>query len=734
MVSIFYATITGAKPLAALAVSFSDMKSFGQPTIRRNAVEKQAETDAALELWRETPKRAPAALDPVGVALFLRRNWLRILAAAALASAVNFAAMHFIFNKYSATAVVMVDPRAAKVTASGGVLSNIGSDAIAIESLVQASRSEAFLNDLVEKLGLDKDDYFGGKGATAALARQATIEKLAAKLSVSRRGTTYVIDVTATTPSPEKSAKIANTAAQMILDDQSELRTGASSKAAQTIEGRLAELRARVSRAEQAAAELKARLRVTDAGQGNTLLERRVFELNQQSVLAGAHTAEARARFELLRKAGAGAGDNLPQSVQSTVLSALRAEYARLSRQSADQSTVLGARHPEVASLNAQLADVRRQIGAEIGRMMAASRSEFLEAEQREASLSRQLREAQNESGQLGPELVKLGELEREAKAERAVYEQMLNRQRELTQVKDLEPSDIRIVSPAMPPAKPSPSRLLLAGAAAALGLMAGLAYALAREWRRGALKTARQAERLGGVEVAGFAPRIALASTDAIPDLTPWLADLCAELAPTGDDDAGLVILVASAQRGEGRSTVAANIAAYLAQGGGRTLLIEADRPSDAEKPRYGLLDVLESGEDLESAIVEDAGDGYALLPFGGRTLDAGVAVGALMSGVTLRATLKLVRQWYEVVVIDGPPALEAGYARLLAAQADATVFVVEWDKTSAADADAALDRLDVREAAVFYNKADAARLRLFDPAQSRRMTAQNEDISRAA
>jgi uncharacterized protein involved in exopolysaccharide biosynthesis len=111
-----------------------------------------------------------------------------------------------------------------------------------------------------------------------------------------------------------------------------------------------------------------------------TLLERRVFELNQQLVLAGAQTAEARARYELLRKAGASAGENLPLATQSTVLSALRAEYARLSRQSADQATVLGPRHPEVASLNAQIGDVRREIGAEINRMTASARAAFLES------------------------------------------------------------------------------------------------------------------------------------------------------------------------------------------------------------------------------------------------------------------------------------------------------------------------------------------------------------------
>lgn len=714
------------------------MSTIGRKPARINATEPAEEEPAALDLWGDSKKRAYTLIEPSEVWLFLRRNLARMAAVAALVAAIAFLFALFIFNKYSSTAVLMVDPRSAKVTETGGVLANIGADAIAIESLVQVTRSEGFLGSLVDQLHLTQDRYFAGRGPTEALKRLATIEKLGAKLSVARRGTTYVIDVTATAPSPGQAASIANAAAQKILDDQTNFRTGVSAATAEEIQNRLAELRGRVNRAEQAAAALKARLKVTEAGQGNTLLERRVFELNQQFVIASAQTAEARARYELLRKAGASAGENLPLATQSTVLSALRAEYARLSRQSADQATVLGPRHPEVASLRAQLRDVRRQINGEINRMTASARAAYLEAEQREAALSTQLRSAQAESGALGPELVKLGELDREAKAERSVYEQLLNRQRELAQVKDLDPSDIRVVSPALPPSRTSPPPLALATASAVLGLMSGIAYALVREWREDTLKTASQVETLGDVEVMGFIPLARPATRDkdveTAIDLSPWLADLCAELGLEAADEEGLALLVASTRRGEGRTTVASNLAAYLAQGGDRVLLVEADRRADGAKPGFGLLDILESGKDLESAFVEPKGASYTLLPFGGKTLSHPSAAGALMSGLNMRATLKLARQWFDIVVIDGPPALETPHARLLAAQADRTVFLIEWGKTSAADAAAALGRLDLRKAAVLYNKTNVKRLRLYDPPQSRLMEKQAAEIAKAA
>ncbi len=713
------------------------MNTISRKSPRFNTAESRDE--GVLDLWREPAARGRGVINPSEAWLFLRRNLVRILGVGALLGALTFVAAYFLFQKYSATAVVVVDPRSARVTQSGGVLASIGGDAIAIESLVQVAHSDGFLGDIVDELDLGKDPAFAGKGATPAMARLATIEKLGSKLTIARRGTTYVIDVTVATSSAEKSAQIANAAAKKFVEDQSLLRSGANATAAKEIQSRLAELRSRVSRAEDAAAQLKTRLKVTDTGQGSTLLERRVAELNQQLVLAGARTAEARARYELVRRANALRGDNLPQTVQSTVLASLRTEFARLSRQSADQATVLGPRHPDVASLNAQIADVRRQIVAEIARMTTAARNDYVEAEQRESSLSLQMKNAQSESGLLGPEMVKLGELEREAKAERGVYEELLNRQRELVQVKGLEPSDVRLVSPALTPSKPTPTLPSLIVGSAALGLLTGFFYALWREWRRGTLKTAAQAEGVSKVEMGGFVPQLgatrgklpAKTGGAATPDLTPWLSDLCAELnQPTQGE--GLMLLVASAKRGEGRSAIAANLAFLLGEGGDRVLLIEADRPTRGARQNYGLVDVLESGVDLRGALVDPPGGGYTLLPFGGGK-GRQLPVAALMSGLNLRATLKLARQWFDVVVIDGPPALEAPYARLLAVQADQTIFLVEWDKTSSADAESAIERLAFDEGIVLYNKVDPDRLSLYDPAHSRLMAKQASELADA-
>lgn len=660
--------------------------------------------------------------------LFAGRNIRRIIATGLPIAALAFGLSVFFLREYSATAVVMIDPRAARVTEKAGVLANIGADLNAIESIVQVAKSDGFVGAAVDQLELTHNPVFAGKGATEELLRQSTIKKLASRLSVARRGTTYVIDVTVKSPSAAESARVANGVAQRILDDQATLRSGLSATTAREIEKRLTELRVRVNDAERAVADFKTKIRITDAGQGNTLLERRLAELNQQLVLAAARTAEARARYELLRKAGANAGESLPQEIQSSVLTALRAEFARLYRQSADQATVLGPRHPDVSSLNAQIANMRRQISSEVSRMISGSKSGFLEAEARESELRRQLEATQAESGELGPQMVKLTALEREAKAERAVFEELLSRQRELAQINGLEPSDVRIVSLAEPPASPSPGKIVLMLVSLGIGLSIGLASAAFREWRLPTLRTGAQAERLGGVEALAYLPVASTPSKDdpadaEAPDLTPWLPEICRGLASPSASKEGMVILVSSSLRGEGRSTVAINLAAFLSRGGYRVLLIEADHADEMKKPARGLLDILAAKENLKSVLTPQSAYGYTLLPYGGPRAAERTDIGALMSGATLRALLKVARRWFDVVVIDGPPALEGPHAPFLAAQADRLLFIVEWNKTHRDDAAMALDRLDVAPAGVIFNKTDAAGLRLYDPDQARRL-----------
>src|SRR5690606_22434504 len=134
------------------------------------------------------------------------------------------------------------------------------------------------------------------------------------------------------------------------------------------------------------------------------------------------------------------------------------------------------------------------QIGAEVRRIVAGIQNEAAIAQTRVSSLEQSLSQLQNKAGQNNQALIKLRELEREAAANRAVYESFLSRFKETSQQGDLQTADSRVISQATIPVNPSSPRKGLIGAVTlVLSFMAGAGLALLLERLDNGLQTGGQ-------------------------------------------------------------------------------------------------------------------------------------------------------------------------------------------------------------------------------------------------
>lgn len=685
--------------------------------LKRPAAASGAPIPPELELWGDGGDSARAKTPDLSAVLALvRRNARWIAVIAFLVTLLCVIAIRLAFDQYSATATVLFDPRNANVTQTQEVLPDIGPDSIAIESLVQVAKSDGFLTALVEKEGLSGDPEFAGGAASAADKNAAALEKLRDRLTIGRRGATYVVDVTVKTADAQKSARLANAAANMIVDNESNLRSGSNQRAVDFIGGKLAQLRDRVSQEDTAIAKLKTDLKITEAGQGEVLQERRIAELNQQLVLATAHSEDTRAIVDQLREANLSAGAALPAAIQSPVLNGLREDYARLTRQAAERETVFGARHPDVLAANAQLSDIKRQIAAEKDRLIASAKADYLEARKREVLVEDELHKAQADSGATDQDAVQLRDLERNEKSDQAVYEQLLSRQKELSEMRGLTSDDVRIVSPAIAPTRTNMPRLpLVLAGSLIIGLFAALASALAREsLQRSPAAPLPASPRLdveAGATLPVFSPSPHRDGRLAEGEAARWFARLCA-LAPIQNARRGGLILVTSAREGEGKSTVAANVAACLASEGAEVLLIQMGQGEAARTHRRtGLIDVVEEDYPLEKALLWYGEASPTVLPLGGAGGGEGAKLDALLAGPELHRLLRRCRRQFDTLVVDGPAVLEAPALRSLATLADAILMIVEPDHTDADRIAEAIKGFDPLKLCVVFNKCADAR-----------------------
>lgn len=146
-------------------------------------------------------------------------------------------------------------------------------------------------------------------------------------------------------------------------------------------------------------------------------------------------------------------------------------------------------------------------------------------------------------------------------------------------------------------------------------------------------------------------------------------------------------VIGVTSTLSGEGKSTVAANLAALMADSGKRVILIDADlrNPTLAHslspRPTTGWLEVTGGKIDLAQATGWDPATGLALLPL--VLNEAPVHSDEVLASQEFRDLVDRLRQSYDYVIIDLPPIAPVVDVRAIAPAIDSFVFVVEWGST---------------------------------------------------
>ena len=190
-------------------------------------------------------------------------------------------------------------------------------------------------------------------------------------------------------------------------------------------------------------------------------------ELSQQVAAARARTEEAKARYEQAQR---DLKANVEGPVKQDLLSALRAQRSALNDQIAQKRAVFGDRHPDLVMSYSQLNDLNRQIEVERTKGIDTAKSEYEAQREQQKALEGQMKAAESQILVDGQALVRLQELQRDAEANRNIYEQFLSRSKTTNEQRLLQSSQTKIASSAIPPLRSTLPPLPLLLAALAIG------------------------------------------------------------------------------------------------------------------------------------------------------------------------------------------------------------------------------------------------------------------------
>jgi len=749
-------------------------RNFDQPD---HALEEA--TGSTVERWPQP------TVDLRGMARILRRRWK---VAAAAPFSLTILALIYVLTAttlYTATSTVLVDPRRTTAIESNQAamsMSNFGTDDATIESETLLIQSIAILQRVVEKLKLTDDPEFvptpglldpikrlfsifssspaaGANPEDAAKAR--SVEILQRRMKVTRQGTTFLVDINISSESPRKAAVIANAVAEGYFEEQVRAKSEATRIASSWLNGQIDGLKSRVVAAEKAVEDFRSANNLT-VSQGVTVNDQQITDLNNQLVAARVQTAEARAKFdqaEQLTKSGGDPG-GFNAAISSDIVSKLRAQYADIAKNEADLSSKYGARHPLVANVRAQRRDTQRLINEEIQRILQSTRRDYDVARSREASLQRSFDQLQGVSNTSGQAQVRLRELQREAEANRTLYESYLARYKETTAQESLEMPDSHVVTKASIPIGPSwPKTWFVLGLALTLGLGVGCVVAFLADYLDQRVKTLEQAEQISGVPALAAVPLISAGelagrakrgrselgrydpkTTKLLPPaLQPPLMRYAIDAPGTFFAEAirairlalqrtmraqpVKVVLITSALDSEGKTTLAANLAQSIATLGIRTLLIDGDlrnpQLTRALCPRAdaGLLDVALGRIAPERAILVDHSTGLSILP--STAVKQADIITELMFSERIVDVLDHLRHRYELVIIDSPPLVPLVDGRALAELADRIILALAWDQTPGEVLAHTINLLEPvydRILGTALTRVDLSRLRFYD------------------
>ena len=547
------------------------------------------------------------------------------------------------------------------------------------------------------------------------------LRQLKRRIGTKRSDKAYVVDVFVTAETREKAVRIADAVAQSYLDDQAEARANASGRASAALGGRLDALRKRVQEAEDQVVHYKEQHKIIAAG-GVLVSDQQLSEMTVQLNAARGKTAEARARYEQImraRKSGVEAGAT-PEAVLSQTIGQLRTQYAEVARQRAELGALVGPRHPSITNLDAQIAGVQKLINEELTRIATAAKSDLERTQASEQALEVDLEALKQRAVTTSQASVRLRELEREVEASRAVYQAFMTRARETGEQQTIDNTNARIISKATEPRDKSwPPRLLLLAVALVGGLGVGTGVGLMREYFDESVHSRRALAGLTGLPVLALTPpltqrasrwsmpsvrvrvrrRQAVDAQDSAQSQTELLIAGMRRLRDAlfeGDKpQRGHSLVVTSATPGEGRTTIALNLALTAAADGWRVLLVDADiargmlsKTLDAAA-NAGLFDLIEGRATLASVLLNDTETGLSFLPLGNATRTES------RNPNPLEIAEKLADASVDLVVIDGGTTLGDDYTRPLAEAVDDVVFVVRAGGPKRDDITAGLDAL---------------------------------------
>jgi succinoglycan biosynthesis transport protein ExoP len=450
---------------------------------------------------------APQGMSMAQAVAILRAYWKQIAVITLLVAGLGGLAIKLLPKTYTATATLIVnsevrDPLAGRDFPVAMITSYVSTQIELINSpIVQLP--------VVDKLHLVEDKNFSaGLIGNKEELRESVQKNLSSAIQVERGTGGELLYVSASAKNAAKAADIANAVADVYIDQDQRRFNDPAAERAQRYSEELAQLREKVSTAQEKVTAFNKANGIGDISAGTVGLEEQSLEVLHQHLV---DTQNLRRSLEA-KQVGVPSVD-APNGTATTVLTSQATLDTQLA-QLAQLSSTYGPQHPKVRELNAQIALTRQALADERHAITANTEAQLSQAKELERKYQQAIAEQEVTVTKVRQAQAEGGKLLLELDSAKAVYKQALDGFDQIMFQAVANHTNVSIVLRAVPPlkaSKPNKPKLMLMALAAALaaGLGLPLMYGLFFTRR---LRCRDDLERDFGIAV--------LAQLDAVPTL----------------------------------------------------------------------------------------------------------------------------------------------------------------------------------------------------------------------
>ena len=575
--------------------------------------------------------------------------------------------------------------------------------------------SDSLMLTVARELKLqDNREFLGVKGPVPHRSldvpevREATVSQLQHTLGIELVPKTDIIRISYVATDPKLATDIVNTVISAYIHRSYETRFESTQRVSQWLQGQLDDLKQQVETSQERLMPLQRRLGILGFDPNRNQISSELEDLSKAADQTRLNRIIAESRYRVLSGMDP---DTIEGSIDMTPgtmpgeLNSLRGQIATARASMAQLMANLGPKHPQVLALKAQIEELQREIGSEQNRLLLQAKQTYVAAKANEDQTNATLEAQQTAAYKLGDDLIDYQLRQREFESNRTLYESLLQRLRTAGVQAGLESLEIDIVDRALLPASPvvqSQTSVILT--TLVFSLILGTVIAFLLESLDTGLRGVAEIEQITELPSLAVIPRARRASAEEAAQMSTAQRNIGVIFKPKSQfaeafrslrtslllSTAGhppRVILFTSATPSEGKTTAATNLAAVLAQGDARVMLIDADlrRPNVHHRfglnGRVGLTTLLTGATTLEETIQQVPDVPNLDLIASGPVPPLPTE---MLASDSMRDLLRSLEGKYTHIIIDTPPILSVTDGIILGRDADAVVLVVRHGKSN--------------------------------------------------